>query len=121
MFLTFLRTCVSFYRNLISGFNHRIPTDFLDQGSSVHLMIRTFRGQCCYDTMHVFASKTTPDESLFNLGISFKSRRFGKILKTLQQDKTKIWSLDLLFNFENSCVSTAGPEKRNRDRPLVGS
>ena len=81
---------------------------------------RHIQGPCCYETMHVFASKTTSAESLFNLGISFKSRRFGKILKTLQQDKTKIWSLDLLFNFQNSCVSIAGPQKRNRDRPLVG-
>ena len=47
------------------------------------------QGPCCYDTMHVFASKTTSAESLSNLGIPSKSWRFGKILKTLQQEQTR--------------------------------
>ena len=55
------------------------------------------------------------------LGFHLRDEDLAKFWKHYSKKKTKIWSLDLLFNFENSCVSTAGPQKRNRDRPLVGS
>lgn len=52
---------------------------------------------CCYETMHVFESKTASAESLSNLGIPSKSWRFGKILKTLQQEKNKDLVIHLTF------------------------
>lgn len=96
MFLTFLRMTAFQITEILSAVSitgHPLiswTTEVLSASSSQHI-----QGPCCYDTMHVFASSTTLAESLSNLGIPSKSWRFGKILKTLQQEKKK----DLVNSF----------------------
>ena len=50
----------------------------------------------CYDTIQDFAPTTAPPESLSNLGIPSNSWSWGRMLKTLKQEK-RIWFLRKLY------------------------
>ena len=118
MLLAFLCACISFsdYRNLVSSFNHRIPTDFLNERNSVHIMITTSPSHVVMKQCMSLNPKQHQLNHCLILGSHLRAEGLAKFWKHYSKKKTKIWSFIWLFSFENSCASIAGCRKIKEQR-----